>query len=72
MFCLSKTNVKIRDSPESKKSSKSNLICGLCSGEKSIMTLECRHKCCVKCYNNIKYCTQCEKDNKKRMWCWCC
>jgi len=70
IFSLSKTSVKIRDSSSLKKSNKSGCI--LCKGEKNILTLECRHKYCVKCYNKTRYCIQCEKDNKKRQWCWCC
>ena len=71
-FWLSKNSVKIMDTTEAKKNAKSKTACGICSGEKSIITLECKHKCCVKCYNKTRYCIQCEKNIKKRQWCWCC
>jgi hypothetical protein len=62
--CLSLSSVKVRN-----QSIKTD-ICGLCSNNKSILTLACKHKCCVKCYNKIRYCTQCEKAKAKS--CCCC
>lgn len=64
MFCFSKCSVRIRESHI-----KPALSCGLCGNTKNIITLVCNHKCCVKCYNKIKYCIQCEKVNSKS---WCC
>ena len=62
MFCLSKSSVKVRDSPESKKSTKSIVMCGICSAERNVITLDCKHKCCVKCFHKTKLCSQCEKE----------
>jgi hypothetical protein len=61
-FCLSKNSVKIVDATEDKKPAKSKTACGICSGEKSIITLDCHHKCCVKCFNKIRYCVQCKNE----------
>lgn len=61
--CLSTSSVKVRTSSIKTDS------CGLCSNNKSILTLVCKHKCCVKCYNKIRYCTQCEVKTSKS---WCC
>jgi hypothetical protein len=64
--CLSTSSVKVRSS------SIKNDGCGLCTNNKSILILACKHRCCVKCYNKIRYCTQCEKDKLKFRCCWCC
>lgn len=56
VFCLSKASVKIKDS------NKSNIACGLCSGEKSIIVLGCKHNCCIKCFHKTRLCKQCEKE----------
>lgn len=65
IFCLSKTSVKIHDAKESRKSSKPAIMCGLCSAEKNIITLDCKHKCCVRCFHKAKLCTQCEKEKSR-------
>lgn len=59
VFCLSKASVKIKDS------NKSNITCGICSGGKSIITLQCKHKCCTKCFHKEKICIQCKKENSR-------
>lgn len=69
--CLSKTSVKVRNSSV-KKIEKMGDQCGNCSNTKSILTLDCKHKCCVKCYNVRRLCVICEKDKSKFRCCWCC
>lgn len=62
IFCLSKASVKIRDSKEETKNTKSSVICGLCSGGKSVIVLGCKHKCCTKCFHKTRLCKQCENE----------
>lgn len=42
--------------------------CGICRSKKGIMTRECKHKCCVKCYKKSYICKECEKPGS----CDCC
>ena len=69
--CASKASVKVRNSSV-KKSEKMGDQCAICSNPKNILTLTCKHKLCVKCYNNTRLCTICEKAKSKFRWCWCC
>ena len=62
MFCLSKSSVKIQETTYYKKEL---IVCGLCSGGKSIITLDCKHKCCTKCFHKTKLCSQCEKEQSR-------
>ena len=59
-------NVKVENSNESQKI---KIICGLCTKEKNIITLICRHMVCVKCYTEHKYCIQCERENSSGVLC---
>lgn len=61
--CCYKNPAKINTQLEIQK------ICGLCSKEKSIMTLTCKHMICVSCYSKYKYCIQCEKKNLTGVLC---
>jgi hypothetical protein len=37
--------------------------CSSCNITKNIITLDCKHRYCVKCYNKSKYfCKECEKN----------
>lgn len=63
MFCCS---VKVKVSPLIKK----EILCSCCHATKNIMTLNCKHTYCIKCYNKNKYCcTECEKLKSKFRFC---
>jgi len=62
IFSLFKTSAKIRDETELKKELPPRVMCTLCSAEKNVMILECKHKCCVKCFHKTKICSQCKKE----------
>ena len=55
-WCFSKSSVKIANEKEEIK-------CSSCNISKNIITLDCKHKYCIKCYNKSKYfCKECEKN----------
>ena len=68
-FSRSKAKSKVHQEPKT-RSGKDKILCGVCGSEKNILTLACKHKCCVKCFNKNRYCVECDKNNTK--WCFCC
>ena len=50
-------------------STKTKIACGLCSKEKTIITLECKHMYCMKCYLKYKCCLYCEKEAMQGIIC---
>lgn len=44
--------------------------CGICRTNKNIMTRECKHKCCVKCYKKSYFCKECEKPGLCFRYCY--
>ena len=72
--CQNASSVKVADASKNdsnsnsrsgRKSKKLEIICVRCSANKNILTLNCKHKYCVKCYNKEKYCKECEKNKSK-------
>ena len=66
LSCFSNSSTKIKTSDQ-ENSSKKDICCYYCKGRKNIMTLDCSHKCCIKCFNKGRfYCKECE--NLKSKW----
>lgn len=58
LSCFSTSSVKVQSFPLIKEK-----ICSHCNTNKNVMTLECKHTYCIKCYNKRKYCCrECEKS----------
>ena len=67
LSCFSNSSAKIKTSDQENSSKKQDICCYYCKAKKNIMTLECSHKCCVKCFNKGRfYCRECE--NLKSSW----
>jgi len=64
-YCCFSQKDTMKEVAPNTSSKKNKIICGLCKNEKTILTLECKHKVCLKCYSKYKYCTQCDKPG-----CW--
>ncbi len=66
LSCFFTKNSKIDASPPPINLSKEEIICLTCKAGKSIITLDCKHTYCVKCYNKNKYfCKECERIKNK-------
>jgi len=67
LSCFSTKNSKINTSPPLPTNlSKEEISCLKCKAGKSIITLDCKHTYCVKCYNKSKYfCKECERIKTK-------
>ena len=65
--CHGTTVAKVEDSTKCDKisSKKNHLGCPRCSGMTNILTLHCKHRCCVRCYNKDRICKQCEKAKQR-------
>lgn len=62
LSCFSRKNSKIDTSPPPTNLSKEEISCLKCKAGKNIITLDCKHTYCVKCYNKSKYfCKECER-----------
>jgi hypothetical protein len=62
MFCckLSKQQAKVIDSQQLKVDVK----CSQCKAARNVLILDCKHNCCIKCYNKGRFCCkECEKEN---------
>ena len=61
LSCFSRKNYKINTFPPPINLSKEEISCLTCKISKSIITLDCKHTYCVKCYNKSRYfCRECE------------
>lgn len=71
MICFSKKSVQIHDS-NLLENKKNNSQCIQCKTTNKIVTLNCNHCYCVKCFTKNRYCIKCDKLNYKRNWFRCC
>ena len=58
--CFAKESVAVKESPIWSK----KVECAACNSGRSIITLDCAHTYCTKCYyaNAIWHCAECEKN----------
>lgn len=63
-FCYLYKSAKVRGS-SSKEPAKNEtelpIVCNSCEGKKNILTLPCKHYCCIRCYNKEPQCSECNK-----------